>query len=134
MDLVSIDPVFNLYNLDWPIFTYPVQLPGAKFTLDGPATDSIVCPGCIVSGGVIDDSVLSPNVRVLENAVDQSVLLTTPGSGRKAVVAPRHPRQERCRPGRRADRGRPRGRPGRGFTVSDGGITIVGKGVIVTKA
>ena len=35
MDLVSVDPVFNLYNLDWPIWTYPVQMPGAKFTLDG---------------------------------------------------------------------------------------------------
>ena len=57
MDLVSVDPVFNLYNLDWPIWTYPVQAPGAKFTLDGTATDSVVSPGCIISGGIIDDSV-----------------------------------------------------------------------------
>ena len=77
MDLVSVDPVFNLYNNDWPIWTYPVQMPGAKFTLGGPAIDSIVSPGCIVSGGVIDDSVLSPNVRVQESArIDQSVIFT----------------------------------------------------------
>ena len=35
MDLVSVDPVFNVYNLDWPIWTYPVQMPGGKFTLRG---------------------------------------------------------------------------------------------------
>ena len=63
MDLVSVDPVFNLYNLDWPIWTYPVQMPGAKFTLNGVARDSIVSPGCVVSGGSIESSVLSPNVR-----------------------------------------------------------------------
>ena len=45
MDLVSVDPVFNLYNLEWPIWTYPVQMPGAKFTLDGVSRDSIVEPG-----------------------------------------------------------------------------------------
>ena len=54
MDLVSVDPVFNLYNEDWPIWTYPVQMPGAKFTLRGLALDSIVSPGCIISGGSIE--------------------------------------------------------------------------------
>ncbi|MEY2566604.1 MAG: glucose-phosphate adenylyltransferase, partial [Actinomycetota bacterium] len=51
MDLVSIEPIFNLYNEEWPIWTYPVQMPGAKFTLRGRALDSIVSPGCIISGG-----------------------------------------------------------------------------------
>ena len=52
-------------------------MPGAKFTLRGLAVDSIVSPGCIVSGGSIDDSVLSPNVRVYENAkVSDSVILS----------------------------------------------------------
>ena len=56
MDLVSVDPVFNLYNNEWPIWSNMAQLPGAKFTLAGTATDSIVSPGCIISGGRIDDS------------------------------------------------------------------------------
>jgi glucose-1-phosphate adenylyltransferase len=88
MDLVSVDPVFNLYNLDWPIWTYQVQMPGAKFTLRGQALDSIVSPGCIISGGSIESSVLSPNVRVAENSkVDRSVLLSNVHIGKKAIVS-----------------------------------------------
>jgi glucose-1-phosphate adenylyltransferase len=134
MDLVSVDPVFNLYNLDWPIWTYPVQMPGAKFTLDGRATDSIVSPGCIVSGGVIDDSVLSPNVRVMESAhVDQSVLLSNAWVGRgatvrRAILDKNVVVEEGAEVGvdKEADRSR-------GYTVSDAGITVVGKGVVVKK-
>jgi glucose-1-phosphate adenylyltransferase len=87
MDLVSVDPVFNLYNLEWPIWTYPVQMPGAKFTLRGRALDSIVSPGSIVSGGSIEKSVLSPNVRVSEDAeVVHSVVLSNVKIGKKAIV------------------------------------------------
>ncbi len=132
LDLVSIDPVFNLYNHDWPIWTYPVQMPGAKFTLRGQALDSIVSPGCIVSGGSIEDSVLSPNVRVHENAkVSDSVILSNVTIGRgaivrraildKNVVVP-----ENARVGMNEEEDR-----ARGFTVSDSGITVVGKGVTV---
>ena len=79
----------------------------------GSATDSIVSPGCIVSGGVIDDSVLSPNVRVMENAhVDQSVLLSNAWVGRERDRPPGDPGQERGRRGRGGGRGGPRGRPG----------------------
>jgi glucose-1-phosphate adenylyltransferase len=135
MDLVSVDPVFNLYNEDWPIWTYPVQMPGAKFTLKGSAVDSIVSPGCIISGGLIDTSVLSPNVRVAQDAtVDESVLLSNVIVGGKAkvhraildknVVVP-----DGCEVGvdHKADLAR-------GYTVSDGGITIVGKGVTIDKS
>lgn len=135
MDLVSVDPVFNLYNLDWPIWTYPVQMPGAKFTLDGQSTDSIVSPGCIVSGGVIDDSVLSPNVRVREKArIDQSVLLSNVVVGRgatirRAILDKNVVVEEGAEVGvdPEADRAR-------GFLVSEGGITTVGKGKTVSKA
>jgi glucose-1-phosphate adenylyltransferase len=106
MDLVSVDPVFNLYNMDWPTWTYPVQMPGAKFTLDGVARDSIVSPGCIVSGGAIERSVLSPNIEVHEGAtVEDSVILSHAVIGRNAVV-------------RRA--------------ILEGGVTVVGKGVTVS--
>ena len=135
MDLVSVDPVFNLYNLDWPIWTYPVQMPGAKFTLDGQSTDSIVSPGCIVSGGMIDDSVLSPNVRVREKArIDQSVLLSNVSIGRgatirRAILDKNVVVEEGAEVGvdPEADRAR-------GYLVSEGGITTVGKGTTVSKA
>jgi glucose-1-phosphate adenylyltransferase len=132
MDLVSVDPVFNLYNLDWPIWTYQVQMPGAKFTLRGLALDSIVSPVCIISGGSIESSVLSPNVRVSENSkVDRSVLLSNVRIGKKAVVRNTILDKNVVVPDgaqigvNRADD------LARGYTVSDGGITVVGKGVTV---
>ncbi|MDN5761515.1 MAG: glucose-1-phosphate adenylyltransferase [Microlunatus sp.] len=133
MDLVSVDPVFNLYNNDWPIWSNMAQMPGAKFTLDGTATDSIVSPGCIISGGLIDDSVLSPNVRVAKGArISQSVILHNARVGEGAeieraildknvLVAPG------ATIGVDLDHDR-----SRGFTISDGGVTVVGKGITVT--
>jgi glucose-1-phosphate adenylyltransferase len=70
MDLVSVDPEFNLYDRSWPIRTYLEQQPPAKFVFAqegrrmGVAIDSIVSSGCIVSGGRVVRSVLSPGVRV----------------------------------------------------------------------
>ncbi|RYZ25561.1 MAG: glucose-1-phosphate adenylyltransferase, partial [Propionibacteriaceae bacterium] len=132
MDLVSIDPVFNLYNADWPIWTYPVQQPAAKFTLRGLALDSLVSPGCIISGGSIESSVLSPNVRVDEGSkVDHSVLLTGVRIGHKAVVRSaildkNVVVEDGAQVGvNKADD------LARGFTVSDNGITVIGKGITV---
>ena len=135
MDLVSIDPVFNLYNLQWPIWTYPVQMPGAKFTLRGLALDSIVSPGCIISGGSIESSVLSPNVRVDEGSkVDHSVLLSNVKIGHNAIIRNAIldknvvvPDGAKIGVDHAADLAR-------GFTVSDLGITVVGKGVTVGPA
>jgi glucose-1-phosphate adenylyltransferase len=133
MDLVSVDPVFNLYNMDWPIWTYPVQMPGAKFTMNGVARDSIVSPGCIVSGGSIESSVLSPNIEVHEGAtVEDSVILSHAVIGRNAVVRRaildknvHIPEGAKIGVDSEADEAR-------GFTLSEGGVTVVGKGVTVT--
>ena len=69
MDLVSVAPVFNLYDEAWPIRTHMRQYPPAKFVFNDPgrtgeAHDSIVSMGCIISGGSVRSSVLSPDVRV----------------------------------------------------------------------
>jgi glucose-1-phosphate adenylyltransferase len=85
MDLVEIDPVLNLYDREWPIRTYQPQLPPPKFVFSdegypgharrGEAHDSMVCQGCIISGGHVRRSVLSPNVRVNSYAVVESSIL-----------------------------------------------------------
>lgn len=69
MDLIQIDPVFNVYDPTWPVRTYQPQLPPAKFVFDidgrrGGAVQSIVSSGCIVSGSLVERSILSPGVRV----------------------------------------------------------------------
>jgi glucose-1-phosphate adenylyltransferase len=133
MDLVSVDPVFNLYNLEWPIWTYPVQMPGAKFTLDGVSRDSIVSHGCVVKGGSIETSVISPNVQVHEGAtVDHSVILSHVTVGQNAVIhhaiLDKHvvvPDGAQVGVDSEADEAR-------GFYVSEGGITVVPKGVTVS--
>ena len=65
MDLISVDPMFNLYNEDWPILTWPEQLPPAKFVFEedgraGVAMDSMVCAGVVVSGGTVRRSISRP--------------------------------------------------------------------------
>jgi glucose-1-phosphate adenylyltransferase len=86
MDLVSLNPIFNLYNRRWPILTSPPQLAPAKFVLKGTATESIVSAGCIVTGQV-HNSILSAGTTVAENAsVADSVLLHNVKIGAGAVV------------------------------------------------
>jgi glucose-1-phosphate adenylyltransferase len=84
MDLIEIDPVLNLYDREWPIRTHQPQLPPPKFVFDdglgdlarrGEAHDSMVCQGCIISGGHVRRSILSPNVRVNSFAVVESSIL-----------------------------------------------------------
>ncbi len=92
MDLISVDPVFNLYNRDWPILTGRDPMPPAKFVFADPdraghAFDSMVSAGVIVSGGEVRRSVLSPGVRVHSWAtVDGCVLMHNVDVGRNAVV------------------------------------------------
>ncbi len=87
MDLVSVHPVFNLYNRDWPIFTLPPQLPPAKFVEGGLAQESMVGPGVIVAGATVRGSVVSPDVVFSGGAyVEGSVLHDGVRIGPRAVV------------------------------------------------
>ncbi len=93
MDLVQVEPIFNLYNRDWPIYNWlPAPTPPAKFVFDdegrrGQALDSLVSPGVIVSGGTVRRSVLSPGVRIREGAlVEDAVLMDGVDVGPGAVV------------------------------------------------
>jgi len=90
MDLVSVSPVFNLYNRKWPIYSYNPDSPPAKFVFAnekkkrvGVATDSIVAEGCIVSGGRVNKSILFSNVRVNSfSDVDNCILFNNVNVGR----------------------------------------------------
>jgi len=138
MDLRTVEPMFNLYNDRWPILTHMDPLPPAKFVHDdgdrvGRAIDSLVSNGVIVSGGLVRQSVLSPGVRVNSwSTVDRAVLLHNVIVGRHAeirdaiidknVVVP-----EGAKVGVDKEHDL-----ARGFVVSAGGITVVGKGQVVT--
>lgn len=136
MDLVSVDPLFNLYDTEWPIRTTGSQYPPAKFVFAqeyeggrmGVALDSIVSAGCIISGGRVKNSVLSHNVRINSYAdVKECILMENVEIGRycrirktivdKDVVIP---------PGTiigyndEEDRDR--------FFVSSGGVVVIPKG------
>jgi glucose-1-phosphate adenylyltransferase len=93
LDLVSVTPVFNLYDNDWPLRTYQRQYPPAKFVFAlegrrmGIAMDSIVSNGSIVSGGRVTNSVLSPDVRVNSyTEIDSSILFSHVTIGRYSRI------------------------------------------------
>ncbi len=88
MELTKVTPELNLYDSDWPIWTYQEQLPPAKFVFNnegrrGTATDSLVSGGCIISGANINQSVLFSNVRVHSfSSIEDSVILPQVDIGR----------------------------------------------------
>ena len=87
MDLVSIEPIFNLYNRDWPILSFPSTLPPAKFVENGTARDSMIGSGTIISGATVTGSVVSDDVRIgTGSRVEGSVILPGVRIGRNAVV------------------------------------------------
>jgi glucose-1-phosphate adenylyltransferase len=95
MDLIQVNPVFNLYDREWPIRTYQEQFPPAKTVFAGEeitgrvglALDSLVSGGCIISGGQVKRSILSPNVRINSySTVHDSILMEGVNVGRYAKI------------------------------------------------
>ncbi|MEY3094274.1 MAG: glucose-1-phosphate adenylyltransferase [Actinobacteria bacterium] len=133
MDLVSVHPIFNLYNRQWPILTNPPSLPPAKFSERGIAFDSVVGAGSIISGGEMHRTVASYDVMVGRDAkVEGSVLMPSVRVGdgaqvRNAILDKNVIIEAGARIGFDFARDRER------FTVSAGGIVVVGKGVTVTR-
>ncbi len=117
MDIVSVSPIFNLYDHDWPIRTHQRQYPPAKFVFAekermGTALDSIVSNGCIVSGGLVKNSILSPDVRVNSySEVDQSHPVLPRRHRTPLPHPPLHHRPQRPSPRRHHHRLRHRSRP-----------------------
>ncbi len=132
MDLVAVDPVFDLYNARWPIFTYHPAVPPAKFVFEenertGRAVSSVVASGVVVSGSTARNSILSHGVHLHSYAlVEDSVLMDGVDVGRgarirraiidKGVVVP---------PG--AEIGYDLERDRERFVVTEGGVVVIGK-------
>ena len=135
MDLIAVSPLLNLYDSEWPIRTYHEQMPPPKFVFGqefqggrmGVALDSVVSSGCIISGGRVQHSVLSPNVRVNSYArVEESVIFESVNIGRRcrirrAIIDKDVEIPEGTEIGYDLDRDRER------FWVSPGGIVVISK-------
>lgn len=139
MDLIAVEPVFNVYNDLWPLHTGYVGLPPAKFVHStgdrvGSATDSIISPGVVVSGGKAKGSVLSPGVRLNSwSEVHDSVLLdgvqvARHGKVHRAILDKNVIVESNARVG--YDRAEDEAR---GFVVTESGLTVVPKGTHITS-
>lgn len=138
MDLITVDPVLNLYDTEWPIRTYQPMLPPPKFVFNddlplersrrGEAHDSMVCQGCILSGGHVTRSILSPGVRVNSYAnVEDSILFDRVQVGRhchirNTIVDKDINIPQNMTIGYDLEQDR-----ARGFTVTEEGIVVIGK-------
>jgi glucose-1-phosphate adenylyltransferase len=138
LDLCAVHPIFNLYNDQWPILTHVPSQPPAKFVHDsgdrvGRAINSVVSNGVVVSGGLVLGSVLSPGVRVNSwSRVERSVIMHNTKIGRYAVVKNAILDKNVVVPDGAVvgvDKEHDRAR---GFVVSAGGVTVVGKGQVVS--
>jgi glucose-1-phosphate adenylyltransferase len=133
MDLCHVNPDFNLYDPEWPLRTYQVQAPPAKFVFAdegrrcGQALDSIISAGCIISGSRVYGSVLCPNVRVHSFCdVDQSILMPGVRVGRHARIRRAIVDRDVFIP-RGAQIGYNEEEDRRRHTVSDSGVVVVTK-------
>jgi glucose-1-phosphate adenylyltransferase len=137
MDLISIHPVFNLYNYEWPIYTTTGFLPPAKFVHGhgdrvGEALNSSVSPGCVISGAQVHGSVLAPRVKVHSYAtIVDSVILDAVEIGRyatirRAIIDKYTVIHEHAKIGIDHDQDR-----ARGFHVTESGIVVVPRDSVV---
>ncbi|MFI6128721.1 glucose-1-phosphate adenylyltransferase [Micromonospora sp. NPDC051141] len=133
MDLINVHPVFNLYNFDWPIYTDQPPYPPAKFVHQwgervGRAVGSMVSPGAVISGSLVENSVVSPKVKVHSWAhVDGAVLMEGVEIGRHAVVR-RAILDKNVYVPEGAEIGVDLEKDRQRYTVSDNGIVVIGKG------
>ena len=136
-DLISALPVFNLYNSAWPIFSQELNSPPAKFVRDGRGCarhdiDSIVSLGSVISGAHLERSVLGPwakvdsGAKVVDSVVFERVIIEPNAFVGRAILDKDVVVAEGARIGVDHERDR-----ARGFTVTESGITVVGKGVHV---
>src|SRR5262245_30758510 len=138
LDLIAVDPVLNMYDAGWPIRTFQPQNPPPKFVFsgDGPpgqarrgeALDSVVCSGCIVSGGQVRRSILSPRVRVNSYAVvEDSILFDGVDVGRYCRVRRAIIDKDVKLPPYTVIGFDPEFDRKRGFTITDGGVVVIPK-------
>ena len=136
MDLISVDPLLNVYDQSWPIRTFQPSLPPPKFVFAersaggrcGQALDSMVCSGSIISGGIVERSIVGRSCRINSYAqVDDSILFEGVDVGRHAAVrraiidkGVSIPAHVRIGFDREEDRSR-------GFVISEKGIVVIGK-------
>jgi glucose-1-phosphate adenylyltransferase len=134
MDLVSVDPPFNLYGEQWPLRAYERSLPPSKFIFGGRAPDSMVSDGCIISGGTVWKSILSPGVVVERDAlIEESIIFDDvniePGARIKRAIIDTGVRiksdvsigydlQQDAR---------------KGCTISEKGIVVVPEGMVIER-
>jgi glucose-1-phosphate adenylyltransferase len=127
MDLVSVHPIFNLYNTEWPILTTLPPLAPAKFVQGGSAQDSVVGAGSIIAGSHVRQSVVAHDVMIADGAyVDGAVLMPGVRIGRGAVVR-RAILDKNAFVGEGVQIGVDLERDRQHYTVSDSGIVVLGK-------
>jgi len=139
MDLISVIPEFNLYDPDWPLRTYQVQFPPAKTVSHegervGRTLNSLICDGTIVSGGLVERSLLGPNVKVnsysyiTDSIIMNNVVIGRHARIRRAIIDKNVVIPEGCEIGFDPEKDKKR------FTVTDSGIVVIAKNQVVSEA